>query len=509
MPPPSNITAATATEITSLPFSTTQNVYDAGTTYTVWYKYTAQIGDNMIGLWGYGDFIGNNYVVRTHVYQGPESSLLSWLPITDDRPTQFPVTVGVTYFVSFEKRPDLTPTSAVLNLSVLKHTESTDTDGYFLNQAFNKSATYNAPPISSILSADRDQIINRYIRNIVIGEAGDRLADGTLMLSEAYTSPHIEIYNSSYVSQISIPFSVGTGVAIRAHHSTNRFWAASDVFRPTIKEYSSAGAELFSVRVDATITGSGPLAVNNARNIVYFGVKSTGQPIWKRDLNTGVESIFVDLVSMHIAVESIVLSDDTVLILYAQAQADPANVFVRRYNPAGTLVQTYEMGSLGNFVPRIGIDPTDSSHFHIYYLPVSGIPRDRIDKIRISDGVVVRSRYYTRYVAGAYGGFAVPEPIARFGHDPSCPLIVLHSNGGGNGGGGGGNGGTPSPPFTADASGIYYGILPPISTAPPTSTEPPPSGGAPPIPTVRHDTFYGSQTRKIPNPTIRTALLGE
>jgi hypothetical protein len=54
---PGNIDPAHAIELGPLPHTLTQDVNDDGTTYTVWYKYTAVAGDNVIGIFAFGDLV--------------------------------------------------------------------------------------------------------------------------------------------------------------------------------------------------------------------------------------------------------------------------------------------------------------------------------------------------------------------------------------------------------------------------------------------------------------------
>lgn len=50
MPAPPNTTALTAIDLGAFPASLTQDVHDAGTTYTVWYRFTAP-ADGVVA-WG-------------------------------------------------------------------------------------------------------------------------------------------------------------------------------------------------------------------------------------------------------------------------------------------------------------------------------------------------------------------------------------------------------------------------------------------------------------------------
>src|SRR5229473_703357 len=116
MPAPTNQTAATAIDIgTSLlpPFTTTQNVNFGGTTYTVWYQYTAQPGDVVINVFGFGDLIAYSPVLSVF---SPDS-VTAYLSLSGlNVPLQFPVVVGNTYWFQFASNGGNVAT-AVLTLS--------------------------------------------------------------------------------------------------------------------------------------------------------------------------------------------------------------------------------------------------------------------------------------------------------------------------------------------------------------------------------------------------------
>ena len=102
---------------------------------------------------------------------------------------------------------------------------------------------------------------------------------------------------------------------------------------------------------------------------------------------------------------------------------------------------------------------------------------------------------------GAYYEWTYSGEIEEFGAPNSCPMITMMD---------------PSTDTTVDTSGIYY-----INTEieGPSDETPGLPGGSPPgaraIPSLRHDKYYGSSTnptineKNIPNPTVRTAFIGD
>jgi hypothetical protein len=89
--PPTNTTFLTATELGSLPASTSQNVHDSGTTYEVFHKFTAPAGAVVVGVFARGDLSVYRPTVR--VYVGPAASPIQILGIAAlNKALQFPVT---------------------------------------------------------------------------------------------------------------------------------------------------------------------------------------------------------------------------------------------------------------------------------------------------------------------------------------------------------------------------------------------------------------------------------
>src|SRR4029453_2573321 len=116
MPPPPNTTPATATDLGALPANLTQTVHDAGTTYTVWYRFTAPAGAVVVGVWGFGDLTVYRPTLRPYI--GPATAPVPWLSIDAlNKPCQFPVTPSTVYYL--EVTPNAgNPAPAVLTLTV-------------------------------------------------------------------------------------------------------------------------------------------------------------------------------------------------------------------------------------------------------------------------------------------------------------------------------------------------------------------------------------------------------
>src|SRR4051794_39483229 len=94
MPVPTNISAATATVLSALPYATTQDVNDTGVSKTVWYVITpSQAG--LISVWAFGDLV--TYKPTLEIFSPDGVTSHATLPSTN-RPLQFYGEAGVVYY---------------------------------------------------------------------------------------------------------------------------------------------------------------------------------------------------------------------------------------------------------------------------------------------------------------------------------------------------------------------------------------------------------------------------
>src|SRR5712691_11241388 len=96
MPAPTNIDAASATNMGTLPATITQDVNFGGTTYDVWYKYTAAANDDVISIFAFG---GNgDYTASITVFES--DGVTNYLNIYQQNniPLQFPVVPNALYY---------------------------------------------------------------------------------------------------------------------------------------------------------------------------------------------------------------------------------------------------------------------------------------------------------------------------------------------------------------------------------------------------------------------------
>jgi hypothetical protein len=255
MAAPTNVTAADAIDLGGvLPANATQQVDDAGTTYTVWYKFTAPLaGGNLVGIFGVGDL--SVYTPRTVVYsdEGVTKIVEAGLSFTN-RPVQVAVTAGGTYWIELVTNSG-NPTPANLTLNVQQGPFETcavgaiavndDTEGFPLML------------ISSTTSHD----VRSAVSPFPAGEAGDILPQsGRSLWSDAWNG-HLELYDPDFTLVTQVAIDVGFGFAIRANTTLNQFYVGipgSPVTVKTVDADGAIGGTTYTLTANTTIANVSP-----------------------------------------------------------------------------------------------------------------------------------------------------------------------------------------------------------------------------------------------------------
>jgi hypothetical protein len=168
--PPTNTSFLTATELGSLPASTSQNVHDSGTTYEVFHKFTAPAGAVVVGVFARGDLSVYRPTVR--VYVGPAASPIQILGIAAlNKALQFPVTPGLEYFIkSTPNAGNPTPAALQVDVEVAPNDAPQRGDALINDDSDGFAAVMISPTTGDI---------RRFVAPFPAGEAGDSLPDGT------------------------------------------------------------------------------------------------------------------------------------------------------------------------------------------------------------------------------------------------------------------------------------------------------------------------------------------
>lgn len=415
---PPNLTAATAINIVILPYSNSQNVFDAGTTFDVWYRYTAIAGQDTIGIFGFGDLVG--YKPTLSMWTGPDSAPVPYLPTLQlfsepNKPVQIPVTPGTTYYLKFTKNGDF-PTS-ILNVSVLTGPVKTTPIGSILIPN-----DIEGLPLTIISSINGDNYnVLRFLQPFPAGEAGDALPT-VILVADAYND-QILFYNTNLTYRgPTISSAVGFGTGIKANPVNNKFYVAGNS-PATIKVYLPDGTEFFSQLVTPYGAFSG-INSNNAGTIAYLGIHAIGDGIYRWDLvgNTDLGLFLAGFPGFNLGFDILTLSDDTLLISKSRSSGE---FTVLHVNTLGAVIGSYLITNVNIYpagtIPRIAY-ATDTTSFWAWFHLAGGI--SKFQNIRISDGAILRDITHLEFEVGAFEGTETPTPAARFGVPFSCPFFL-------------------------------------------------------------------------------------
>lgn len=424
MPVPSNLTALTAIDLGTLPASVSQDVHDAGTTYTVWYKYTAVATEKVVALFGFGDL--TIYRPRTVVYIGPAAAPVAWLNINhQNKPVQFPVVAGTTYYFEFQKINNNSP--AVL----LIEAQTAPVLPVPLGSVFiNDEVGGNGFPAAFLSSVD-GSILN-FMYPCVAGEAGDVLPGGAILLSDE-TLDVLMAYDAqlNFITSPA-PFAFTANPKIRACNAGNKWYVGhttGGALVGTVLANGAVGPLTWAIPGSAT-TNLRALAANNAETILYFtGGTGLDSPVGRFDLiGSVVLSDLAATVAGHLIVDILVLADDTILVSYFDG-SPPRALFVRHYNPAGAILNTYTFGSatMGQVSPRLAYALDDPTSFWVWFHPNTPAGVSAIQNVRVSDGAILTAVTASDYVLGEYAPAETATPLDRVGMSQSCPFMLLRA----------------------------------------------------------------------------------
>lgn len=429
MAAPTNTSPAAATDLGTLPASLTQTVDDAGTTYTVWYRYTATDDDVALGLFGYGDL--SVYKVRTQIYDNVAATGADLIVDTGggggaNRPVQFAVTPGTTYYAKFTPNAG-NPSPALLTLSVESFAQQSVPVGSI---AVNDDA--QGYPLVMVSAAGE---VIRFLQPFPSGEAGDVLDDGTFLASDLYDD-NLTIYDNQLNVVVATPVDginiASFGGVVRTCQGTQRWWYAYDDAGSYKVRFIEADGTQGTPHVLGAVTGGvGAIAVNNDETILYYapatGVSTSA--IKRFDLVTDLPLSDLAAHTAGYAVFDILIhSDDSILASRVKSSAT-ADVLVRRYDAAGSTLNTYSFGSAyvfpdGTF-PRLAYAIDQPNSFWIWTHPDGadeGV--SRFQNIKVSDGSTLATVEVPEYEGGVYVPAVSLTPLARYGVSFSCPFWI-------------------------------------------------------------------------------------
>lgn len=472
--PPTNTSATTAYDLGTLPADYTQtDINDAGVNYDVWYKFTAPAGAKVIGAWLFsGNTSGSTYRPTISPFSGPAAAPVNILFIAgQNRPIQFPVTALTEYFIKATKNIN-TAGPEDLRVRVEVAPDNTVEAG----DIYVNDDTVGFP--LAVLSGDTNHTVRKFYNNVVAGEAGDILQSSSrIILSDEFTSFNFRLYDNDF-NQITTIAQLNSGTPrIRANQTLDKFYIANAGINPTtdaqFRSVTSAGALGSIVTLPDPLLQS--LCSDNTESILYYN-RGNGFALQRWNITGGSPlSDLAAAVASYTNPDILVIPDGTILVLYWKPTAT-RDLYVRRYNASGTLLNTYSLGSdHAATMPRMAY-ALDGISFWVWTHPVVEYPEgtSKFQNIRVSDGLVLETRIHTEYESGVYLQGETATPTGRFGNSFSCPFMIAV-------------GGGPAPPSP------YYGGIYVI------------------VPGKTNDTVNNAGVEldvAIPDPTFKTGLIG-
>jgi hypothetical protein len=420
VPAPSNISAATATAIGTLPYSTTQDVNDSGTTYTVWYSYAAST-TSVISVWARGDNLA--YTVEVGVYTGSAGSPTQYLSFhtvaIQNTPIQVPVTAGNSYFFQFSSNDgDVSPALLQLDVQAAPNTSTIPAGSLAIN---DENEGY---PLT-IRSGTTGEVI-RFITPFPSGEYGAPMSDGRIAI-EDHENDRVTIYaNLASVANVTFPRSPGSRQVI-ATNRTTKFYLGNQ---------GSGGTAAFVRRTSTTgvfdaptwtlaASGLSVMVPNLTDTILYYANAGYGEAIKRWDLVNDVAlSDFAAGVSGYLlAPDMHVLSDGTILAGYIRNTTSNPSFMAKRLNAAGTVLNTYSYNWASTTTVRLAIGQDDPTSFWLKrHTPGSTV---QYLQVRVSDGATLQTFDGTEFTKGAHAGhFNADDPDEFFGNAASCPFWI-------------------------------------------------------------------------------------
>lgn len=433
-----NTTPETATVIFSLPFAVQQSVTGgADTTYItscnatrvklpVWFKYTAKLGETVIGC----TFTSSNYDLEydpfLSVWVGTPPVLTQLAPdlcFGDAEPgsISFNVVPGEDYYLQVLDRTNI-PAEAELILQVLPAPSGATPKNTLLipNDTPYFPTAFISPSNGAILS----------LKGLPACECGDTLPNGVGAIAAEGVGSFIsafQIYDKTFsnilASNLDIVGPLQNAVSpVRGNHS-DKFYVSCVV--------SGSRTQIYTLDIDGIVGGTSwtlpitgdncsALCVSLDETILYYSSTAVaGAQIHRYDLinNAPLSDLSGSLgASSGAGRDLYTLLNDQILYI-ARTDTNESSWNIYRYDPDGTLLYTYHLTFSVSSSPRLALGEDELSDFWVMYFPDSDT--SRFDKLDTFSGVVLKTFDVVQKYADS-----VP-PI--FGVSQSCPLMLLRA----------------------------------------------------------------------------------
>lgn len=442
---PTNTSAATATVVSTFPFTETVDPGDAGggIANDLWYKIEASVVDRVFGAYAWTDktIVGNDYLPDVFLYTGDDPGSLVEHPylgfgLFGIAPVEWVAQAGVTYWINIHDS-DAWDVGDEMTLTVALGVDDAFVPAGSIFIPSDKEDTVNV-----FLDPETGEVI-RAFGNLPPGETGTVMPDdGTMMLENALDDT-LEIYDNqlTFIASVASP-AMGNPLHHPAiTHDGTRFYALGWT--------ENLGPNTLTVRVSAiSTTGTiedtwtftladdeilfSAAVTRDGSQILYLTRVGIEKGVQRYDLVN--DTPYADFIAAGTYTvgptqrETFVLDDETMLIGYRLTSTTSE---VRHYDTDASVLMTYDTGNLIDHFSVGVTDATFVSWHQILPTATNAYTVSIFDTYRISDGVLLSTTPDAQTFLngiGWYGSELTPTypetPRSTFGNENSCPMLV-------------------------------------------------------------------------------------
>jgi hypothetical protein len=430
MASPPNQTAATARAIVTLPYEQIEDVADQANTLELWYRYDGQTDDRMIGALAFAD-IASVYEPKIYIYTGTSSSLVAYHIVgSSQRAVQVPSNPGTTYFFKVTQGGAGTPLAASLTFRLDKAPQIDAPAGAIISTVSSSDTDWRTP----ILSATSTQVYQFIADASFMHAAVGRTLDDGVMIGDSAAPDMVDIYNPSLTRIYhATPSYFAFGPDSITSNNVDTFYLIYDngAGNKEIRTLSASGGESTNAWTLPSVATSGAGTADRNNAIFYYG---NAGAVKRYDLvnSVGLTDLAAAIAGYAVHQNMCVMDDGSILVGYIKTGGGPDNL-IKRYNPAGTVLNTYNLAGVSNGLHHFSIGPNPLT-FYVWMLSnvVGTHDRSTYSEILASDGSTVRSAAYDVFDAGHSDIPYDPtypdiDDVPRFGAESTCTMYVLRA----------------------------------------------------------------------------------
>lgn len=421
---PDNQTAATAMVITALPFTVTQDVADQTSTLQLWYVYTGQTDDRMLGCVPYADNSGL-YRPKLYVYTGTPASLTAFKIFgSQQRACEIPIEPGTNYYFKVTQGGATSPLGQSLTFRADRPPQTDAPIDSII--AAEENRNMRTPVLSSVT----DNLVHYYIDdiNFMISAIGTTLAGGNLIGDgDLDSADALTIYDKDLVQVYrGVPSYFGYGPTYITSDTTKFYlqYQGATINDLTIRTLTSTGAETTDVWAPTNGRKGRPGSPNQTGTIYYYATLTAEIRRWDLVNDTALSDLAPAIANYTPRSDLLVLADGTILVCYTRP-AIP-DQFVKHYSAAGAVLHTYNFG-VSN-VDHMALSYSNPLSFWVW-MHTESETRSVYRQILVSDGSTITESQFDMFTNGpsAVGydpEYATAAEVPLFGPAPSCTFFV-------------------------------------------------------------------------------------